>query len=321
MAEKNIDQLAELLAAAVGIKVKESPEDTIQAAIDKLNDNKSTKPIAKAVKADVKDQIKEDHVQPPELEETIADMYVSNLVPPFWDRVRMKYMGVPDLKSWAELDKINCKALQDTTGDVTEDSEDPITDDDITITWEDIEKFLNGMTADEYVHTCYDNDEYDWDDSDQQKLLDCVECKEVNDLDDDQLDEKLAQCRETVKASKTADELVEALTIQQRLQKAMKMRSKAKQIALKRKIALKRHATPEKLQDRAHKLAIRMLKNRFSGGTPYNELSYADRNRIEKQLANKKQLVNTLSKRMLPVVKKIEQQRFASKPVEQFNKE
>ena len=78
-------------------------------------------------------------------------------------------------------------------------------------------------------------------------------------------------------------------------------------------LALKRHATPEKLNDRARKLAIRMLKSRFSGGASYNDLSYADRDRIEKMLDKKKPLIDTLQRKMLPVVKKIEQQRFASK--------
>lgn len=315
---KNFDQLAQLLAAAVGIKPKESAEETIKAAIDKLNDNKSTKPIAKAVKDDVKDEIKEDHTEPPELEETIADLYVSNLVPPFWDRVHAKYLGVPDVKSWAELDKLNCKALKDNPTDVTEDTDEPIVDGDETITWEDIEKFLSGLSNDEYMHTCYDDDEYEWEPDEQHVLL--KDCTQFNECDDDELNAKLESCRKTLKNGLTASELVEALTLQQRLQKAIKMRSKAKQIALKRKIALKKHATPEKLQDRARKLAIRMLKSRFAGDKPYNELSYADRNRIEQLLDKKKPLIDTLQRKMLPVVKRIEQQRFANHAVDEFNK-
>ena len=324
MAEKkNIEQLAELLGATVDIEKKDTVEETIEAAIEKLQKNKQTKSIAKTIKDDVHDELKEAN-EPPELDETIADMYVSNMTPPFWDRVRMKYLGVPDLKSWAELDKINHQALSSKPDDVVEDAEeipdDTEEDRENEITWEDIEKFLNQLSSDEYLHTCYDDDEYEWLPDEQDTILADAACKQFAECDDDELQQKLEACIKTLKNGLTADQLVEALTLQQRLKKAIKMRSKAKQIALKRKIALKRHATPEKLNDRARKLAIRMLKSRFSGGASYNDLSYADRDRIEKMLDKKKPLIDTLQRKMLPVVKKIEQQRFASKPVNEYNK-
>lgn len=315
LANTKLNQLAELLAAAVGIKQRDSVEDTIAAAIEKLNSNKNTHSMATAIKDGVEDKI--------ELKETISDMYVSNIVPPFWDRVQMKYMGVPDLKSWAELDKLNYQAIHDGDNeDVTEDVIDKtsIVDGDDVITWEDVEKFLNGLSVDEYMHTCYDDDEYQWEPDQQDRYLDCDECRMYGDLDDDQLQNKLDDLRARAKKSTSADQLVETLTIQQRIKKAMALRAKAKQIAIKRKIALQRHASPEKLTDRARKLAIRMIKGQFSGGVAYNDLSYAARERIEKLLANRKPLISTLTRRLLPIVRKIDQQRFTSKSVNTFNK-
>lgn len=312
MAEKkNIEQLAELLAAAVGIETKQTAEQTIEAAIKKLQSNKETKEIAKEVKADVKEELKEQ----------IADMYVSNMTPPFWDRVRMKYLGMPDLKSWAELDKLNKQALKDCSeefGDIPSDTEQDVED---QITWKDIEDFLNQTSADEYMHTCYDDNEWEYCDDCEEQAKCLEQCKQFNEKDDDDLDYELHECQQTIKQGITADQLVEALTMQQRLKRAMVMRNKAKMIAMKRKIALKRRANPEKIKDRAHKLAIRMIKTKFAGGKPYNELSYTDRDRLEKLIANKKQMVDTLTRKMIPIVKKIEQERFSHPSTSEFNKQ
>lgn len=310
--ENNINQLAELLAAAVGIETKQTAEQTIEAAIKKLQSNKKTKQIAKEVKADVKDELKEQ----------IADMYVSNMTPPFWDRVRMKYLGMPDLKSWAELDKLNKQALKDCCDeqfdDIPDDTQQDVED---QITWKDIEDFLNQTSADEYMHTCYDDDEWEYCDDCEEQAKCLEQCKQFNEKDDDDLDHDLHECQQSIKQGITADQLVEALTMQQRLKRAMIMRNKAKMIAMKRKIALKRRANPEKIKDRAHKLAIRMIKTKFAGGKPYNELSYTDRDRLEKLIANKKQMVDTLTRKMIPIVKKIEQERFSHRSTNEFNEQ
>lgn len=303
----NIERLAELLAAAVDIEPKQDAEATIEAAIKKLNANKKTKSIAKAVKDDVKDQ----------LTEQIADMYVSNMTPPFWDRVRMKYLGMPDVKSWSELDKINKQALRDCC-DEDVDLDDSEQDIENHTTWQDIEDFLNHTSVDEYMHTCYDDDEWEYcDDGDaQQQCLSDVH--EFDEYDDRQLISKLNE--KPSLHNLTADKLVEALTLQQRIQKAMKMRAKAKQIALKRKIALKKHATPEKISDRAHRLAIRMWKSKLAGNKSYNALSYPERERVEKMLQAKKPVIDTLTRKMIPVVRKLEQQRFSRESTSEFNK-
>ena len=311
MSKHNLQQLAELLAAAVGIEQKDTVEDTIEAAIEKLNDKKATKPLAKQVKKDVKDELKEQ----------LADLYVSNITPPFWDRVRMKYLGMPDLKSWAELDKLNKQALQ-CDNECSEDTDVVATDDisgEAILSWDEIVAFLSGLSTDEYMHTCYDDDEWEYvDDDEQEKLLaTCDYC----DCDDDELEEKLDESQQLMTTKITADELVEALTLQQRLKKAMKMRSKARMIALKRKIALKRHATPEKLKDRARRLAIRMMKTKYSGGKAYNDLSYNEREHIEKMIMNKKSILDTLTRKLIPVVRRIEQQRFSKSSTDKFNRD
>ena len=305
----NLKTLASLLADCVGIKVKDSVEDTIAAAIDKLKDKKDTKQVADQVADDVGNKV---------VSEQIADLYVANCTYPFWDRVVAKYLGVPDVKSWSELDVSNLRALhdeeeqQDEQADLTADDQQDISD-------QSIDDFLSQLSVNDYLNTCYDSDEYQCDDQcdwcdwdcgdgyyDRLSYRDLIDLYNNNDS--------------TIKHPDSVDQLVEALDIQQRLKKAIMMRSKARMIALKRAIALKHHATPEKLHSRARKLAIRMLKNKYSGGKNFSDLTYSERERIEKIISTKKRAIDLLTTKMMPIVRKIEQERFSNQSTSEFNK-
>ena len=72
-----------------------------------------------------------------------------------------------------------------------------------------------------------------------------------------------------------------------------------------------KRASPEKIQQRARRLAIRMLKSKFAGNKPFNELGYSDRERVEKIVDSKPALINALQRKMVPIVRKIEQERFS----------
>ena len=89
------------------------------------------------------------------------------------------------------------------------------------------------------------------------------------------------------------------------------LRNKAK-LAMKRKIALLRHSTLDVLKKRAHKLALKMLKQKIAH-KPVADMSMADKERVEKTLKTKTSLLARLTMKMIPVVKKIEQNRFKNK--------
>ncbi len=93
--------------------------------------------------------------------------------------------------------------------------------------------------------------------------------------------------------------------------KVAMLRNKAK-IAMKRKIALLRHSTMDVLKKRAHKLALKFLKQKIAH-KPVADMSMADKERVEKTLKSKKSLLARLTMKMIPVVKKIEQNRFKNK--------
>lgn len=306
MKEKNIQTLADLLAKAVGIEAKPQPEDTIEAAIEKLEKDKETKKLAKSVEDTLPDDKKED------LKEEMCDLYTSTITSPIWDYVARKYNGTPDLKSWADLQLTK----SDLCGDVDEEAEwDDIGIDDNDfdrengITYDDIDQFLATVPLDDFIDY-YDDDELDVQYGDQDQFIKDRDYCACADYDDDDLAHCQCKIDQEILDCTDPHQLREALSIQQRLRKAIKMRAKAAQIALKRKIAMMKRASPEKIQQRARRLAIRMLKSKFSGNKPFSDLGYSDRERVEKIIDSKPALVNALQRKMVPIVRKIEQERF-----------
>ena len=148
MKEKDIQTLADLLAKAVGIKAKKQPEDTIEAAIEKLEKDKETKKLAKTVE-DALPESQED------LKEELCDLYTSTISSPIWDYVAQKYNGTPDLKSWADIQLTKSDLCDDVDEEVEWDDLD-LDDNDYDrengITYDDIDKFLATVPLDDFVN-------------------------------------------------------------------------------------------------------------------------------------------------------------------------
>jgi hypothetical protein len=114
--------------------------------------------------------------------------------------------------------------------------------------------------------------------------------------------------------NESVEDLDEALTRQQRLKRKMIMRRVKSKIMMGRRRALKRKASIKVLQRRARRLAIRMLKKRFSKSNNYADLPYSARARIDDRVARiPKKRLEILARRFLPKVKKAEKDRFAKK--------
>ena len=105
----------------------------------------------------------------------------------------------------------------------------------------------------------------------------------------------------------------EALTVQQRRKRAVLMKRLAPKIALKRKIAMKKKANPEKLKARADKAAKNLLRSKLSKTAPYNQLSFAQKAMIDKKLDKKKQVISKIAKKLLPSIKQKEKDRIKNK--------
>jgi hypothetical protein len=104
--------------------------------------------------------------------------------------------------------------------------------------------------------------------------------------------------------------LDEVLNRQQRRKIGLAMRKNRHKIARGREKAKKRTATLDVLKKRARKDAINMLKKKFAKNRRYAELSFAEKEVIDKRIAKiSKQRIETLAKKLLPKTKEKERAR------------
>ena len=102
----------------------------------------------------------------------------------------------------------------------------------------------------------------------------------------------------------------EALTRQQRLARGRQMKRLAKKIARKKKIAMRKMASPEKLERRARKLARKILTKKILKNRTPSDLSYAEREKLEIKLKKKAGAIARIAKKLKPKVKKAEMERL-----------
>ena len=300
----NLERLALLLQRVTGVEAGKTPEETIKRAVKEIKASKNTDQQVKSQLSKVKLSEEEMYGGAEEL-------------PTLTDYVRNKFAGEPSTKSWAEIEFANIgrigdlkkrqlykKKITDYNEDVDldpRDFEDNEFDVENGIEFKSIDDFIDNLSVVDYLDI-YDDDELDFSEFDD------VDPSEIETGDSAELKE----CENIIATSYNAKELTEALSRMARLKlKVAMLRNKAK-IAMKRKIALLRHSTMDVLKKRAHKLALKMLKQKIAH-KPVADMSMADKERVEKTLKTKTSLLARLTMKMIPVVKKIEQNRFKNK--------
>ena len=98
----------------------------------------------------------------------------------------------------------------------------------------------------------------------------------------------------------------EALTLQQRMKLARSLKKNKAKIAMGRKRAERRVASPEKIKLRAKKQARMTFLKKITKGMDKGELSMSRRQSIEKRLDKMKPKIDKLAKKLLPKVRKAE---------------
>ena len=101
------------------------------------------------------------------------------------------------------------------------------------------------------------------------------------------------------------------LTPSQRRARGRIMKRLAPKIALKRKIAMKKKASPEKIAKRAEKQAKEIIRNKILKDKKYQDLDVGQKTVIDKKVAKKKAAIKKIAKKLLPKVKKQEKIRLA----------
>jgi protein subunit release factor A len=81
---------------------------------------------------------------------------------------------------------------------------------------------------------------------------------------------------------------------------------------MKKKLAMKKKATPEKLKIRAMKKARDVVRAKFIKGKSYKDLSYSEKIQLDKKVEKKQAMIKKIAKKLLPAMKKAEAERIKS---------
>jgi hypothetical protein len=101
----------------------------------------------------------------------------------------------------------------------------------------------------------------------------------------------------------------EALDMTQRLARGRMFKKNKAKIAMGRRRAERKIASMDTLKKRARKAARNVLIKKLTKDTPKGELSMSRRQDIEKRLEKKKGVIDKLSRKLLPQVRKKEMER------------
>jgi hypothetical protein len=117
-----------------------------------------------------------------------------------------------------------------------------------------------------------------------------------------------------MKESVESTDMQEALNVQQRMKLKQSMRRNKAKIAMGRKRAARKLASPEKLQKRAEKAARTAMVKKILKDKDKSDLSYAARKGIEDRLAKKKGQIKTMAKKLLKTVRLKDRAKLQKKP-------
>ena len=109
---------------------------------------------------------------------------------------------------------------------------------------------------------------------------------------------------EDMKSFKEFHQTDEAMSMATRMKMKAAFRKNKTKIALGRKKAAKKLASPEQLKKRAEKQARNLIIKKILKDKGKADLSFAARSDLEKKVARKKGKIMKLAKKLLPQVKK-----------------
>ena len=142
----------------------------------------------------------------------------------------------------------------------------------------------------------------------EQELDAFIEMTDLEGLDEQtDIDEDFETLIEEIELSERVP-----LTVPQRLAIGRRMKRLAPRMARKRAIQKKKMADKPRLERRARKAAIKLLRTKFAGkqGANYASLAPGAKISVDRIIQKKMSMVNTISKRMLPKVRKAEMDRL-----------
>ena len=159
-----------------------------------------------------------------------------------------------------------------------------VEDDEEDIPEEELDSLANSIDREDHILDLYDPEEF--------AVVDTETGEEI----EDEVNE--------------SEQLQEVLSRMERIKAKMRFaRSKSKR-ERKIQIALRTRSSQEKLNGRARKLAVKMMKQRIAKKSP-DQMSVAEKERVERIVAKRKGAINRLAMKLVPRIKKIESERLS----------
>jgi len=106
-------------------------------------------------------------------------------------------------------------------------------------------------------------------------------------------------------------DLMEVLSRTERMKGKIRLRKTAAKRGRSTKIALKRFSNPETINKRARRLAIKLMKQRMLRGRDPAKVSIGEKERIEKTLSQRKNIISRVAQRLVSRVRKVEKARMS----------
>lgn len=273
-------KVARIIASALGVSEvdkSQSAENLVNAALRKIK-NKPMRPEYAAVLSRMLTTAKDAGIAFDEslvsnkIEEAITVVQGDQLT-------KAGSIMVPDLGP--EHDQLRKKKIKYHLGENDEKSEEDESEiDDFD---EDDIRELTSTIDDEDLFSVYDDDELH--------------------IIDDETGEKVSSLKEEVEI------ISEVLSRAERIRAKMRFAKTASKRERRLKIALHTRSSPKKINDRARRLAVIMLKKKIAK-KPLNTLSIGEKERIERIIERRKAVISRIAMRLAPKVKKIENERL-----------
>lgn len=106
-------------------------------------------------------------------------------------------------------------------------------------------------------------------------------------------------------------DLMEVLSRTERMKGKIRLRKTSAKRGRSTKIALKRFSPPATINKRARRLAIKLMKKRMLRGRDYSKVSVGEKERIEKTLSQRKDVISRIAQKLVSRVRKVEKARMS----------
>jgi hypothetical protein len=106
-------------------------------------------------------------------------------------------------------------------------------------------------------------------------------------------------------------DLMEVLSRTERMKGKIRLRKTSAKRGRSTKIALKRYSNPATINKRARRLAIKLMKQRMLRGRDYSKVSIGEKERIEKTLSQRKDVIGRIAQKLVSRVRKVEKARMS----------